>query len=397
VTGERAARPSTAELRLRLASDLTAGGFVRSPAWQAAVQAVPRHIFLPEFFTMLDGPDGTLWTPVTSQRCADAPWAALTYADDSLVTQLDGHLFPHDVDGPVAGNPTSSATMPRLVTRMWEDLNVEDRSRVLEIGTGSGYSTALGCQRLGDDLLTSIEIDSDVAAKAAHALGAAGYLPSLVVGDGLVGHAAGAPFDRAIATCAVRHIPRPWIDQVRPGGLILTTLSGWLNASALVRVAVTGAGSAEGGFLPGDVSFMMARPHAAPQIGVITDEIRTCGERRTTLISPALLQDKPTARLIAQLAAPGSQHIQPGIDGDPATDYLIDTGSFAALARDAGGEWTVRQGGPGRIWDDIERAIIAWRAAGEPEPHELTVTVTPSSQTVTLDTPTGPVSWTLPE
>jgi methyltransferase of ATP-grasp peptide maturase system len=384
-------------LRRRLAAELAAGGHIRSAAWRAAVAAVPRHEFLPEFFTMLDGPGPTRWEPVTAQGSGQDAWLTLAYTDDSLVTQLDGKLLPHQVDGPVPGNPTSSATMPRLVARMWEDLNVAEGDRVLEIGTGTGYSTALGCQRLGDDQVTSVEVDPVVAARAAAALARAGYAPTLMTGDGLDGHPTGAPYDRVIATCAVRAVPPPWVEQTRPGGIILVTLSGWLHASGLIRLTVTGPDTAEGNYLPGDISFMMARPHAAPPIGVITDQMRTGGTVRTAHFAADLLGQPGVARLLAQLAAPTAQHIRLALDDDPLTDYIVDTTtrSWAAITDTSGGR-AVRQGGPTRLWDAIEAAWDIWQRAGRLDLSDFTVQVTPDAQTVRLATPDGPYSWTLP-
>jgi len=62
------------------------------------------------------------------------------------------------------------------------------------------------------------------------------------VGDGRAGHRAGAPYDRLIAACGFRSIPPAWLEQVRPGGIILTTLRGWMRSLGLVKLIVTGDG-----------------------------------------------------------------------------------------------------------------------------------------------------------
>ncbi|MER6433678.1 methyltransferase domain-containing protein [Streptomyces sp900105245] len=184
--------------------------------------------------------------------------------DTTLITQLDGRVRAVDLTAPTGGEPTSSSTLPSLVLRMWQQLGVTSGQRVLEIGTGAGYSTALGCHRLGDANVTSIEVDEGNAQRAAAALKQLGYAPTLIVGDGLDATVINGDYDALIATCAVRHIPYGWLDQVGDGGTVLATLGGWMGAYGLVKLTVTGRGHATGRFLPGTTSFMIARPHGRP-------------------------------------------------------------------------------------------------------------------------------------
>ncbi|MFE7132701.1 ATP-grasp peptide maturase system methyltransferase [Streptomyces sp. NPDC057638] len=386
-----------ARLRERLADRLENAGLLRSAAWRAALTAVPREVFVPAFFRRGDGPRGTLWTPALPDAEGTDAWLEDVYADETLVTQLDGGVHPGDVDGPVGGEPTSSSTLPGLVVRMLEDLAPKDGARVLEIGTGTGYSTALMCHRLGSDHVTSIEYDPAAAARARTAITSAGYTPRLIHGDGLLGDEEGGPYDHLIATCSVRTIPPAWLRQVTPGGTILTTVSGWLSGSGLARLTVGENGTAEGRFLPGMVSFMIARPHAAPALDDYSDLLRQPSDERPARHDREVFQSW-IPLFLAQLAAPGAQGLSTRADGGPWLYHAIDvsSGSFATLTptSDESG-FLVRQGGPHRLWDDIEAAIDAWETAGSPPQTAFTLTVTPTEQTVRLDTPDGP-SWTLP-
>ncbi len=118
-------------------------------------------------------------------------WLRLAYSAETLTTQLDGHLTADQCGGPVTGVPTSSSTDPTTVAGMIESLDLDAGHRVLEIGTGTGYSTALMCHYLGEDNVTTVEVDPEVAARADAALEAAGFSTWTVTGDGLLGHPAG--------------------------------------------------------------------------------------------------------------------------------------------------------------------------------------------------------------
>jgi len=378
-------------LRHRMAEHLAAAGHLRSPEWRSAVEMIPRHEFVPAFFVPIFTADTTLWEPVTSHGPDSDRWLHLAYSDESLVTQLDGNRLPFDVKHAVEGIPTSSSTMPSLVVRMWEDLWVEDDSRILEIGTGTGYSTALGCHRLGDDRIVSMEVDDHLAACARAALQGVGYRPTIVTGDGLRGYAPRAPYDRVIATCAVQQIPAAWVEQTRRGGLILVTISGGIWGSGLAQLRVTGDGRAEGPFLPGDVGFMLARAHAAPPV-TVTEEMQSAGHELTSMIDTSIFGN-PTARFVAQIAAPGAVHVRASLGDGPMVDYLIDPerNAWAAVSPDGG----VRQGGAIPLWEQIEKAILTWRAAGEPDIDGFRIQVERDRQTIRLDRAHTELAWTL--
>ncbi|WP_405795252.1 ATP-grasp peptide maturase system methyltransferase [Streptomyces sp. NBC_01506] len=374
------------KLRATLADRLTEDGTLADPRWSSAARAVPRELFTGSYFLPVPGSVPTHYRPV---REGEPGWLEGVYSDETLITQLDGRTRPDDVtEGTVPGNPSSSSTLPSLVLRMWHQLGAEAGHRVLEIGTGTGYSTALGAHRLGDADLTSIEYDTVVGRAAAASLEAAGFAPRLIIGDGLRGDPDGGPYDRLIATCSVRYIPLPWLHQVKPGGRILVTLSGWSYANALALLEVTGPGEATGRFLPGCTSFMIARPHDRPPRPALA---LLPGEERPSRIDPAKLQSW-TGGWVAQLAAPSAERLGAGAE---QILWDVSTGSQARTAPNPHGGWTVVQRGPVRLWDRVERAVQQWQDAGEPHQDQFGITVSATGQRVWLGAEDGP-GWDLP-
>jgi methyltransferase of ATP-grasp peptide maturase system len=348
------------------------------------VEAVPRHEFLRGgFFRFLDLPGNASWERIIPQL-SEREWLEMAYTDESLVTQLNGEVTPASGSRRIAGNPTSSSTLPSLVVRMLEDLHVAGGMRVLEIGTGSGYSTGLLCHRLGPERVVSVEVDPSVATQARAGLARVGYAPAVIVGDGLAGHPAGAPYDRVIATCSVLRVPAAWIAQTRPGGMILSTVSGLMGGSGLARLTVTRDGVAEGEFLPGDVSFMLARSQTAPP-DLVLHLPDVDAEQRPCRADPTILDD-PTGRFVAQLAAQDARHMRMSIQDGPVADYLVDppSDSCAVLTAQPDGSFTVRQSGPVALWDVIEDTLTAWQAAGAPGVHAFRIRVGPAGQTIWL-------------
>src|SRR5665213_910599 len=160
---------------------LCASGAITSPAVEAAIRTVPRHLFL------MEG---------SSQRA---------YADRAVTIKYNQD-----------GLPISSASQPSMVAQMLEQLKVEEGDRVLEIGTATGYNAALLAHLAGaSGLVVTVEIEEDLAERARKALTETGYQQvKVVLGDGRVGFAACAPYSRIIVTAGVQQVAPAWQDQL---------------------------------------------------------------------------------------------------------------------------------------------------------------------------------------
>ncbi|MEU3519704.1 ATP-grasp peptide maturase system methyltransferase [Streptomyces sp. NPDC006654] len=367
-------------LRREMAEGLARDGSVGDPRWLSAVAEVPRHRFVPGFYLPAGKPDEhglTVWEPVTADL-DPGKWLAAAYSDATLITQFDDQepdwTAPRVRHG---GAPTSSSTLPSLVLRMWADAEVSEGHTVLEIGTGSGYSTALACERLGSADVTSIEVDPRRLAVAADALYGCGYTPTLAVADGLYGYWPEARFDRIVAACSFRSVPEALVAQTRPGGKILLTLSGWLYGYARVLLTVAGDGTAEGPLLPGTVSFMSVRAQAAPAFGNPAHWAAGLPERgRPARYGPERISAAdPEAfhlRFLAQCAVPDAQMTTVG-----GVVHLVDVvhGSAASLTPGDDGAWEVREAGPVRLWERVEEVVAAFDSAGRPGPEQFRLRV----------------------
>ncbi|MFD6337236.1 ATP-grasp peptide maturase system methyltransferase [Streptomyces sp. NPDC060131] len=373
----------SAELRRILADRISESGALTDPAWRAAVEAVRRDVFLGGDVYRING---AMWEPVHRTEVGEEEWLRLACSDTTWVTQVDG-VNAADAPGALVGNPTSSSTLPSLVVRTLEVAGIRDGDRVLEVGTGTGYSTAILCHRLGGENVTSVEYDAGLARSAAEHLRAVGCSPTLVTGDGLNGYYEGADYDAIVATCAVRHIPGSWLWQVRDGGTITTTLNGWMTASGLIRLTLGDEGVATGRFTGDTISYMLARPHERPPRPML---MRRAGEVRASRVDPGLF-DNWAGRFVAQLAAPSAEFVTT-VDNVILVD--VATGS-QAWTEPAGTGWTVHQSGRLRLWDQVEEALLTWQAAESPDQTAFGMTVTEDVQTVWLGAPDGP-SWRLP-
>lgn len=128
------------------------------------------------------------------------------------------HAAHEDRPLPIGHGVTISA--PSIVGLMTELARIEPGARVLEVGTGCGYQTAV-LAAIGAEV-HSIEIIPELAARAAATLTALGYHgPRLRVGDGHAGWPERAPFAAILVAAAAPRVPAPLIDQLAPGGRLV--------------------------------------------------------------------------------------------------------------------------------------------------------------------------------
>ncbi|MFH8983983.1 methyltransferase domain-containing protein [Streptomyces varsoviensis] len=350
------------------------------------LRAVPRHLFLPERVWVRDGSGGYR----SVDRRVDAEgWLAAAYDDAPLVTQ-----FRTTDDG--ARIPSSSASMPSMVVRALELAALDDGMRVLEIGTGTGFNTALLCARLGADRVTTVEIDPGLYAEAGRNLAAAGFAPRRVLGDGAEGEPGGGPYERVLATCSVRAVPPAWPAQTAPYGRIVTPWDSPWCCYGTLTLTRRPDGTASGPFTAFGSYMVLRGQHTdaaldrgLPRAGEVPEETRTA-------LSPwAVAGGDLDAEFHLGVTVPGAWF---SWDSAPAADavhtrlWVADTESTSWASVDYDGRdaasFRVRQHGPRRLWHEIEAAYGAWDRLDRPTIGHHTLTMTPSgASTITTDRP----------
>jgi methyltransferase of ATP-grasp peptide maturase system len=382
-------------LRATFLDQLAASDTVEDPEWLAAFRDVPRDAFVPYYFTQRPGEPG--WLLVERPT---AEWLEGVYSSRALVTQIDGDDDNADLarTGRVNGVATSSSSAPPLMGLMLQALDATEGHRVLEVGTGTGYNTALLCHRLGPDSVTSIDIDAGLLGRARERLAAFDYFPRLETMDGTAGFRGRAPFDRIISTVGLSRVPGAWIEQTTLGGKILVPLDLAGRAGLLALLTVYADGKAEGPFLPGYGGFMPARANqhqANDVISTVGDDGTTRG---TTLPVDRATNAQDPFEFFAALIIGGYDWLgfTPNAGGPAQTWLTQPNGSWVCHVTDDSGKHTVRQGGPVRLWDALETAHLEWQQLGQPVRQRFGMTVQNGRHTVWLDRPGGPHRWGLP-
>jgi len=148
------------------------------------------------------------------------------------MSKIPRHFFVEEAltdqaynDNPLPIGELQTISQPYMVALMTDALDLKGRERVLEIGTGSGYQTALLAE-LADQVF-SIERIASLANNARRILDHLGYYNVAIrVGDGTYGWKEEAPFDAILVTAGAPEIPQPLIEQLEIGGRLVLPVGG---------------------------------------------------------------------------------------------------------------------------------------------------------------------------
>jgi protein-L-isoaspartate(D-aspartate) O-methyltransferase len=128
-----------------------------------------------------------------------------------------------EADRPLEIGCGQTISQPYVVAAMIEALDMTGRERVLEVGTGSGYATAILAEMMpvGAEI-RSVEIIPELAERARRVLAELGYANVQVrLGDGALGWPEAAPFDAILVSAAPSEVPPALLDQLAPGGRLV--------------------------------------------------------------------------------------------------------------------------------------------------------------------------------
>ena len=194
-TASEQSQPSgnAAAARGRMVETQLLGRDIRNPAVLQAMQRVPRHEFVPE--------------------------------------HLRDRAYE---DGPLPIGAGQTISQPYIVAYMTQAIEPAKTDRVLEIGTGSGYQTAVLAELVNE--VYTIEIVPSLAASSSALLKRLGHTNIHTrEGDGYAGWPDKAPFDKILVTAAPESIPQALIDQLKVGGIMAVPVGRGFQMMTIVR------------------------------------------------------------------------------------------------------------------------------------------------------------------
>jgi protein-L-isoaspartate(D-aspartate) O-methyltransferase len=357
---------SGATLRRRLVAELEAKGLLHDRRVRAAFLAVPREHFVPEV------------------------GLEAAYRDEAILTKRTE-----------AGHPLSSSSQPGIMAEMLDELRLEPRQRVLEIGAGTGYNAALLAHIVGPDgRVVSVDIDPETATRARRAL--KGTRVKVVTGDGRDGYALAAPYDRIIVTASATEVPRSWLEQLAEGGLVEVPLR--LGASPGLQLIPTlrreggrlrSVGVICGGFMPirgapDDLTpfwpmINVSRSDGAKMFPVVTIAGSAASSSPRRLV--ALATSDPRSRRLAVRASAKALEVYLALCGPARRTVAVFDGKsyMGGVVARGGRSLALLAGWPSmskmlvyggdEAADELEQFVAGWVERGRPGADHVNVTV----------------------
>ncbi len=165
-----------------------------------------------------------------------------------VMLEVPRHIFvPEALQGRAYGdhalpiNASQTISQPYIVARMTELLEADKSSRVLEIGAGSGYQTAVLARVAGQ--VYAIERIAELAREAQARIRSLGiYNATVKCFDGTMGWAAHAPYDAVLVAAGGPSVPEPLLAQLKVGGRLVIPVGSVRESQQLVRVVRTEEG-----------------------------------------------------------------------------------------------------------------------------------------------------------
>lgn len=347
-------------LRHTLIEGLQRQGTITDARIAEAFATVPRHLFLPQI----------------------AP--EQVYSNQAIITKT------------ADGVNISSSSQPAMMAIMLGQLLVEQRQRILEIGTGTGYNAALLRFLVGSSgRVTTIDVDDDIVDAARAQIAAAGYYDvRVILGDGGYGHAADAPYDRIILTVGASDLLPAWHEQLRPDGLLVLPLSlgpgmyslalRKLSNGTLISESLSPCGfiRLRGVFASTERALNFGKWQVACEPGPRLDPTRLpelLAQPTTTITLPAETAEvqfflaftgEPLARLLRRNAEE-----QPDLYSE--RHALLDTVALSGCTLPGWQDPTITQFGGPFAYERLRAKLAQWAALGKPRLNDLRVLVLP--------------------